>query len=238
MFDVFIDRNKRYKADDFFQWDTHVLFNIYGLSLGRAPEIHFAKSGMSEAIVKQSEMTRDGIISVQMPDVMLQSTAPVKVYICGYEGEEFRTWYTLELKVLGRLKPADYIAEDDEKIYSYNALENKLDNTVVELTRANEDLHEQINEENIEFRNQVLDDAMDLVNNGVGLAMGVKAQTTTFNADGSITTTYEDGTSEHTTFNADGSITQRFDWGYMGVRVSNTVVNADGSITVTFEEVE
>jgi hypothetical protein len=254
MFDVIIDRNKRYKADEFFQWDTHVLFNIYGLSLGRAPEIHFAKSGMSEAIVKQSEMTRDGIISVEMPDIMLRTTAPIVVYICGYEGEEFRTWYKLELKVNARPKPADYIAEDDEKIYSYNALEYLVLNTVTELTRANEDLHAQINDENEAFHAQInsetdaknaqllstVDDRLDVmrenVNHAVGLVMGTKSQTTTFNDDGSITTAYEDGTSEHTTFNDDGSINQRFNWGDMGVRNAHIVFNADGSITTTFTE--
>jgi hypothetical protein len=258
MFDVIIDRNKRYKADEFFQWDTHVLFNIYGLSLGRAPEIHFAKSGMSEAIVKQSEMTRDGIISVEMPDIMLRTTAPIVVYICGYEGEEFRTWYKLELKVNARPKPADYIAEDDEKIYSYNALEYLVQNTVTELTRANEDLHTQITAEGETLHAQInsdtdaknaqllstvnenLKDTTDNVNanlnHTVGLVMGTKSQTTTFNEDGSITTNYVDGTSEHTVFNDDGSINQRFDWGDMGVRNAHIVFNADGSITTTFTE--
>lgn len=258
MFDVIIDRNKRYKADDFFQWDTHVMFNIYGLSLGRAPEIHFAKTGMNEAIVKQSEMSRDGIITVQMPDVMLQTTSPIKIYICGYDGEEFRTWYSLELKVNARLKPADYIAEDDEKIYSYNALEYLVRNTVTELTRANEDLHNTIITENNAFHTKIIgevnalnNETLNTVNNNlrdttdnvnanlnhtVGLVMGTKSQTTTFNDDGSITTTYEDGTSEHTTFNDDGSINQRFDWGDMGVRTAHIVFNADGSITTTFTE--
>ena len=62
-----------------------------------------------------------------------------------------------------------------------------------------------------------------------------KAGTTTFNADGSITTTYEDGTSEETIFNADGSITSiRY---VEGVAVFNatTTFNADGSITTTCE---
>jgi hypothetical protein len=176
------------------------------------------------------------------------------VYICGYEGEEFRTWYKLELKVNGRTKPADYIAEDDEKIYSYNALEWKVDNTVVELTRANENLHARINVENEAFRAQIIDevgtlnantldsvdekveDMIDVVNNGIGLAMGAKSGTTTFNEDGSITTTYTDGTSEHTTFNEDGSINQRLDWGDMGVRNAHIEFNADGSITTTFTE--
>jgi len=253
MFDIIIDRNKRYKADDLFQWDTHVRLDIYGLSLAHAPEIHFSKSGMTEAIVKQSEMTRDGIISVEVPDIVLQTASALNVYICGYDGEEFRSWYSLVLKVQGRIKPADYIAEDDEKIYSYNALENLVNNTVVELTRANEDLHATINAENTALHNQIIDEVNHIVDtklqetvanvnedldHAVGLALGAKASTTTFNDDGSILVSYTDGTSEKTTFNADGSITVEYDWGEKGKKRTVTTFADNGDIVTTFETIE
>lgn len=53
----------------------------------------------------------------------------------------------------------------------------------------------------------------------------VKAGKTTFNADGSVSTIYDDGTSERTVFNADGSIT--------ATRYANGVVVE--TATITFE---
>lgn len=60
--------------------------------------------------------------------------------------------------------------------------------------------------------------------------------TTTFNEDGSITTTYTDGRSEHTVFNDDGSITKTSYYNGQAAKVATTVFNDDGSITTTYEE--
>lgn len=249
MTDIYMSQNKTYKVKDLYQWDTKVMLTIYGLSLSKAPEIHFANVGAEEAIVKQANMDDSGIISVQIPDSVLQVSGNLNVYIYGYEVDESRTMYHLVIKIVGRAKPLDYIAEDDDKIYSYNALENKVDNVVRQLTIDNSTLRNRIiNDVNtlyddliVEINND-LDETKDIVtgqlNNTLGLYLSTKSQTTTFNADGSITTSYEDGTSEHTTFNADGSITQRLDWGDLGVKIVTTRVNANGSITVTTEEGE
>jgi hypothetical protein len=256
--DIYVSKNKTYKANDLYQWDSKVVLNIYGLSLARAPEIHFANAGMEDAIVKQSEMDRSGVVSVQIPDIMLQLSGALNIYIYAYESDGNYTRYHLTIKIVKRPKPLDYIEEDDEKIYSYNALEYLVLNTVTELTRANEDLHAQINAENEAFHAQInsetdeknaqllstvnenLKDTTEYItanmNHSVGLVMGTKSNTTTFNDDGSITTSYVDGTSEHTTFNDDGSINQRFDWGELGVKNAHIVFNADGSITTTFTE--
>lgn len=53
---------------------------------------------------------------------------------------------------------------------------------------------------------------------------------TTFNADGTITETNQDGDTLKTTFNADGTITQRFVSGSQ-VITKTTTFNQDGSIT-------
>jgi hypothetical protein len=245
--DIYMSQNKTYKVRDLYQWDTKVLLTIYGLSLSKAPEIHFANVGSEEAIVKQADMDDSGIISVQIPDSVLQVSGNLNVYIYGYEADESRTMYHLTIKIVGRAKPLDYIAEDDDKIYSYNALENKVDNVVRQLVIDDKALHTQIiNEVKGLYNNLVVTVNEDLeetkrivtgqLNNTLGLYLSTKSQTTTFNADGSITTIYDDGTSEHTTFNADGSITQRLDWGDLGTKIVTTRVNANGSITVTTEE--
>lgn len=53
---------------------------------------------------------------------------------------------------------------------------------------------------------------------------------TVFNADGSISETFQDGSTKKTVFNADGSISETFTAGTQ-VMIKTTSFNEDGSIT-------
>ena len=55
---------------------------------------------------------------------------------------------------------------------------------------------------------------------------------TVFNADGSISETYQDGSTRKTVFNSDGSITETYKIGTK-TKTKKTVFNANGSITET-----
>lgn len=59
---------------------------------------------------------------------------------------------------------------------------------------------------------------------------------TTFNEDGSTTTTYADGRSEVTVFNEDGSILKTFYQNGVATMDELTVFNEDGSISVSYIE--
>ena len=59
---------------------------------------------------------------------------------------------------------------------------------------------------------------------------GFGACETAFNADGSITETFQDGSTKKTVFNADGSITETFTAGSQTM-IKNTGFNDDGSIS-------
>lgn len=136
---ITIRKNNTYTVDDLYQWDTGRVLEIYGLDSSALPEIHFANARMDKAIVKQTTKSENGAIRVEIPNMLLETATPIRVYICGYEGEEFFSRYSLSINVKARPKPEDYFAEDDEKIYSYNALENLVNNTVVNIeTQYNE----------------------------------------------------------------------------------------------------
>lgn len=60
---------------------------------------------------------------------------------------------------------------------------------------------------------------------------GFFGATTTFNSNGSITETNQDGDVLLTTFNSDGSITERFTAANGQVLTKVTTFNSDGSIT-------
>lgn len=130
--------NTTYKVGSLYQWDKNQTLVIYGLSLSSIPEVHFAHADMGRAIVRHASMDAAGVLTVEVPNSMLQKAYTIQVYICTYEGITFQTLHRFDIPVKARSKPEDYVLEaSDSEVYSFNALENKIENM---LTRADSTL--------------------------------------------------------------------------------------------------
>lgn len=111
-----------YKVDNLYQWDVNQVLEIHGLSIVE-PEIHFANEVMSCAIVGKSTVDNKGIIRADVPNSLLQKPYAITVFICGYEGETFKTYCKVRVPVQARTKPGDYtLAVTDMEVYSFNEL--------------------------------------------------------------------------------------------------------------------
>lgn len=127
---VTVEKN-RYTVDKLYQWDLNQTLQIYGLSLASIPEIHFTNTAMDGAIVRQAQMDGAGVITADIPNSLLQKPNKITAYVCVYAGDTFETLYTINIPVKARQKPNDYTIEDnDEEIYSFNALTNKTNNLI------------------------------------------------------------------------------------------------------------
>ena len=116
-----------YVTDSLYQWDLDRVLNVSGLNLAAAPEVHFHNADMERAIVRQATMVNH-VVSVKIPNSLLQAPLPIKAYIGIYEGETFKVLETISIPVIPREKPADYRLEgEDEEIYSFNRLENMIE---------------------------------------------------------------------------------------------------------------
>ena len=121
-----------YVTDSLYQWDVNQDLVINGLNLSVAPEIHFTNANMGGAIVKASTLT-DGVITVKIPNSLLREALTIKVYVGIYEGKSFKVIETIEIPVIAKAKPIDYVIEDsDEELYSFKALEAKIDTVLAE----------------------------------------------------------------------------------------------------------
>lgn len=119
-----------YVTDSLYQWDKNQDLAISGLNLSVAPEIHFTNSDMKRAIVRQSTLA-DGVVTVRIPNSLLQSSLTIKAYVGVYEGETFKVIEKIEIPIIARTKPEDYTIEtSDEEIYSFKALENQISNII------------------------------------------------------------------------------------------------------------
>ena len=117
-----------YVTDSLYQWDKNQDLVISGLNLTEAPEIHFSNIHLERALVRQSTIT-EGVVTVRIPNSLLQTSYTIKAYVGVYEGETFKVIETVEIPIISRTRPADYTIEDsDEEIYSFNRLETELSN--------------------------------------------------------------------------------------------------------------
>ena len=120
---------RSYVTDSLYQWDKNQDLAISGLNLSVAPEIHFVNADMERALVRQSTLT-DGVVTVRIPNSLLQSALTIKAYVGVYEGETFKVIEAIEIPIIAKEKPADYTIEDSDEVYSFNDLENKFENVL------------------------------------------------------------------------------------------------------------
>ena len=141
-----VDRGGKYRVDTLYQWDKNQKLEISGLSVPNTPEIHFVNNSMSVALVRQAQKDRDGIITVDIPNVLLEKSLPIDVYICAYEGDLFRTLYNLQIPIKARSKPSNYIYEKEDEVLSFNALNNRLTDSIAQMRIMVEDAVATINQ--------------------------------------------------------------------------------------------
>lgn len=116
-----------YVTDSLYQWDINRELSVSGLNLTVAPEVHFSNSNMDRAIVRQARLN-DLVVSVDIPNSLLQQALTIKAHIGVYEGDSFKVIEVVEIPVNPRVRPNDYTIETtDEEIYSFNKLENMIE---------------------------------------------------------------------------------------------------------------
>lgn len=144
---TFYNQN-RYNVSDLYQWDLNQVMTVYGLSLPSVPEFHFINDTMSRSIVRQATMDNAGVISVEIPNALLQKPYTITAHICIRNGDKFKSLYKMALHVKPRNKPTDYTIEGDEDIYSFNVLENLVYEAVANLNVNTEKIISQVKESN------------------------------------------------------------------------------------------
>lgn len=151
-----------------FQWDIEQVLEIHGLSLASDPEIHFTTEVLNGAIVRQATRDDSGVIWVKIPNSLLQKPYRIDIFVCVYEGDTFQTLYEMSIPIIPRKRPFDYQLEvTDEEVYSFNALENKMYETLKTLTLITDnallDLQKS-GESNLEQLTETGNNAVDTIN--------------------------------------------------------------------------
>ncbi len=89
-----------------YQWDYGRVLEIESADIGtQTVEIHFACQNMTEAIVRVCSFT-NGFGNVTIPDVCLEQSSPITVWIYEINGTEGRTLKSAVLNVAARTRPS------------------------------------------------------------------------------------------------------------------------------------
>ena len=103
------------------QWDYGRKLTIKGLSYTDNVEVHFSNNIEKEAVVM--EVTKSGSdLVTEVPNVLLEKNHDITAWVYIDSGTSGETVRTINLKVKPRIKPADYISENNAgKVIDYVA---------------------------------------------------------------------------------------------------------------------
>lgn len=126
-----------YLTESLHQWDLNQTLEVTGLNLDSAPEVHFSNSNSDRAIVRQASL-KNQVITVGIPNSLLQEPHRIFAHIGVYEGDTFKVVEVAEIPVKPRKRPADYqLTDKDDEVYSFKRLENMLANRATTAQVAN-----------------------------------------------------------------------------------------------------
>ena len=87
------------------QWDYGQVLEIHSNDLPALIEVHFACSGMAEAVVRSCAVT-SGVAKASIPDSCIEQTSPIIAWIYCVDKTSGYTAITIRLPVIARAKPA------------------------------------------------------------------------------------------------------------------------------------
>ena len=104
-------------SDSLYQWDHNQELVIFGLRLAAAPEVHFAHDGAALATVRQATLDQGGVIRVEVPNSLLQTSGHLNAYVYTEEGDPAKTVRQIVIPVIARAQPSDWEGEDEVEVY-------------------------------------------------------------------------------------------------------------------------
>jgi hypothetical protein len=121
------------------QWDYGRKLTIKGLSYTDNVEVHFSNNIEKEAVVM--EVTKSGSdLVTEVPNVLLEKNHDITAWVYIDSGTSGETVRTINLKVKPRIKPADYISENNAgKVIDYvDEAKELLENATEQADRLDE----------------------------------------------------------------------------------------------------
>lgn len=110
---------------ELWQWDTGRQIKITPKENAIVDEVHFSNSYSKDALVVKPQVTTQGNIVADIPNILLWQVFPINVYVVMEFPNGKGTIYEEQLKINPRKKPSDYVYTETE-VLTYKALEKRI----------------------------------------------------------------------------------------------------------------
>lgn len=122
------------------QWDVNQSLTIKNTGLTSAPLFHFCNKNSKEALVVKSTL-EDNIITVKVPNILLQEGIPIMVYLYAYSSlTSGKTLATVKIPVRPRPKPSDYEYVGNIDVISLALIEERINDAIQSLEDSKKDV--------------------------------------------------------------------------------------------------
>lgn len=143
-----------------YQWDSGRTLEIKGLTFTDTPAVHFANKMSKNAFAVEPTLA-NGILIVNIPNSLLCEPHNIVAYVYCFDNNQCKTIKTVFIPLEKRTKPADYIFEGDEGIFTMAEINAKVDELIA-TTNAHYDSYVQA--KNVEL-NGFMNDKTTQINN-------------------------------------------------------------------------
>lgn len=122
------------------QWDVNQSLTIKNTGLTSAPLFHFCNKNSKEALVVKSTL-KDNIITVKVPNILLQEGIPIMVYLYAYSSlTSGKTLATVKIPVRPRPRPSDYEYVGNIDVVSLALIEERINDAIQSLEDSKKDV--------------------------------------------------------------------------------------------------
>lgn len=120
------------------QWDSNQVLYIedHGFDANHAPKFHFCNQNSEKALLVDSEIDSDGVMTVMVPNVLLTEHYTITAYVYLEQDDSGKTVEVISIPVRQRPMPENYEYIDDPKIVNIVELAAEMRELMVEYADA------------------------------------------------------------------------------------------------------
>lgn len=107
MSDIVIKDESGNILDHFYQWDMNRVISFHAVGMPSSFNVHYANKCSKHALVVNPD-TSGEYPTAQVPNLILQNSDPLYIYIYDIANQAYKTEFTVRLPVIPRAKPSDH----------------------------------------------------------------------------------------------------------------------------------
>ena len=114
-----------YTTDSVYQWDQNHTLTLTGEYVDEITAIHFCNKKSEKAIVVSVARDAEGVVA-KIPNILLEDPYDVIAYVHTINDNQAKTIEIISIPVIKRIKPDDYVFEDNLEIVNFERLESDI----------------------------------------------------------------------------------------------------------------